>query len=63
MSAVIEIRDAFKIFASHDAAAPALQGLTLTVEPEEIVVVKERTSGRRTSVFSTSTTAGRSPPT
>jgi ABC-type lipoprotein export system ATPase subunit len=53
MSAVIEIRDAFKIFASHDAAAPALQGLTLTVEPEEIVVVLGPSGSGKTTLLRT----------
>src|SRR5262249_43023015 len=39
MTPAIDVRDAYRIFPSPGAATVALQGLTLTVEPGEVVVV------------------------
>jgi ABC-type lipoprotein export system ATPase subunit len=51
MTPTVDIRDAFRIYHSHGAAAPALQGLTLTVEPEEIVVVLGPSGSGKTTLL------------
>ena len=51
MSAAVDIRDAFRIYRSHGAAAPALQGLTLTVERGEIVVVLGPSGSGKTTLL------------
>jgi ABC-type lipoprotein export system ATPase subunit len=51
MTAVVDVRDAFRIYRSDGAAAPALQGLTLTIEPEEIVVVLGPSGSGKTTLL------------
>jgi ABC-type lipoprotein export system ATPase subunit len=53
MSAAISVRDAFCVFGSGATASVALQGLTLTVEPEEIVVVLGPSGSGKTTLLRT----------
>jgi ABC-type lipoprotein export system ATPase subunit len=53
MTAAVEVRDAFRIYDTHGVAAPALQGLTLRVEPEEIVVVLGPSGSGKTTLLRT----------
>ena len=51
MSAAVEVRDAFRIFGNGAGASVALQGLTLRVEPEEIVVVLGPSGSGKTTLL------------
>ncbi len=51
MTSAVDVRDAFRIYGSDGAAAPALQGLALTVEAEEIVVVLGPSGSGKTTLL------------
>jgi ABC-type lipoprotein export system ATPase subunit len=51
MSAAVELRDAFRIFGSGARASVALQGLTLAVEREEVVVVLGPSGSGKTTLL------------
>jgi ABC-type lipoprotein export system ATPase subunit len=51
MTPAVEVRDAFRIFGSGSATAVALQGLTLTVEQGEIVVVLGPSGSGKTTLL------------
>src|SRR5262245_15862603 len=51
MSAAVELREAFRIFGSGARASVALQGLTLAVEREEVVVVLGPSGSGKTTLL------------
>src|SRR5262249_38335285 len=51
MTPAVEVRDAFRIFGADSATAVALQGLTLTVEQGEIVVVLGPSGSGKTTLL------------
>ena len=51
MTAAVAVRDAFRIFGSGEAASVALQGLTLTVEDGEVVVVLGPSGSGKTTLL------------
>src|SRR5438105_12872632 len=51
MKSAVEVREAFRIFPAQGGANVALQGLTLTVEPGEIVVVLGPSGSGKTTLL------------
>ena len=51
MSAVVELRDAFRVFAGPEGGVAALQGLSLSVEEGEICVVLGPSGSGKTTLL------------